>query len=183
MTPDFTVPEAGDFNYHREVKGPEGTAGLAERLSSLLKGGEIILLHGKLGSGKTCFTQGLGRGLGVVQNVVSPTFTLVNTYDGRLVVHHLDFYRIEPDASLEDIGVPEILDQVDDGQAVLVVEWPELFLPALAPQTPRLEMLATRGSGQDDRVWHLRGIPKVPETWVDVFTGGSSGRHGGGNLA
>ena len=128
---DHPIPAAAEFAFHREVHGPAGTGRLAEEASGLLCGGEIILLHGKLGAGKTCFTQGLCKGLAVTQNVVSPTFTLVNTYSGRLLVHHLDFYRIEPEADLTDIGVPDILDQVWDGDAVLVVEWPDPLLPEL----------------------------------------------------
>lgn len=168
------IPTVEGFSLQREVSGPAGTAGLGEDLSGLLRGGEIILLHGKLGSGKTCFTQGLCRGLDVVQNVVSPTFTLVNTYDGRLVVHHLDFYRVEPGASLEDIGVPDILDQADEGTAVVVVEWPGLLRADLAGTVPYLEFLVTGGAGSDDRIWHLRGVPSVPEPWAATFTGGAS---------
>ncbi len=169
---DHPIPSAEEFAFHREVRGPAGTARLGEEASGLLRGGEIILLHGKLGAGKTCFTQGLCRGLAVAQNVVSPTFTLVNSYSGRLLVHHLDFYRIEPGADLADIGIPGILDQVWDGTAVAVVEWPDLLLPELGKDVPRLELLATRGAGDDDRIWHLRGIPAVPGPWADLFADG-----------
>lgn len=168
---DHSIPAADQFPFRREVRGPEGTAGLGEKLSGLLKGGEIILLHGRLGAGKTCFTQGLCRGLAVGQNVVSPTFTLVNSYQGRLDVHHLDFYRIEPDADLMDIGVPDILDQVYDGTAVVVVEWPELFLDHLGSDHPRLELLATGGAEPDERIWHLGGTPVVPPEWATLFGG------------
>ena len=103
---DQSLPAAAEFEFHRLAHGPEGTAALGEEISGLLRGGEVILLHGSLGAGKTCFTQGMCRGLEVIQDVVSPTFTLVNSYDGRLLVHHLDFYRIEPGDNLMDIGVP-----------------------------------------------------------------------------
>ncbi|MCK9995072.1 MAG: tRNA (adenosine(37)-N6)-threonylcarbamoyltransferase complex ATPase subunit type 1 TsaE [Candidatus Krumholzibacteria bacterium] len=169
---DHPIPSAEEFVFRREVHGPEGTIQLAEEASGLLRGGEIILLHGKLGAGKTCFTQGLCRGLDVTQGVVSPTFTLVNTYSGRLLVHHLDFYRIEPEADLMDIGVPDILDQVWDGAAVAVVEWPDPLMPELGKDVPFLELLATRGAGPDDRIWHLRGVPTIPDRWADLFTDG-----------
>lgn len=169
---DHPIPSADEFDFHREVHGPAGTTRLAEEASGLLSGGEIMLLHGKLGAGKTCFTQGLCKGLAVTQNVVSPTFTLVNTYSGRLLVHHLDFYRIEPEADLTDIGVPDILDQVWDGDAVLVVEWPDPILPELGEDVMCLELLATQGGGPDDRIWHLRGAPTVPHRWATLFSGG-----------
>ena len=72
-----------------------------------------------------------------------------------------------------DIGVPDILEQVFDGDAVAVVEWPDLILPELGKDVPYLELLATRGTGDDDRIWHLRGTPTVPESWADLFTGGN----------
>ncbi len=169
---DHPIPSATEFTFHREVHGPAGTARLAEEASGLLRGGEIILLHGELGAGKTCFTQGLCRGLDIARGVVSPTFTLINSYAGRLLVHHLDLYRIEPGDDLTDIGIPDILEQVWDGMAVAVVEWPDLLLPELGKNVTRLELLATRGAGGDDRIWHLRGIPAVPDTWADLFTDG-----------
>ncbi len=168
-----------EFTCHREVRGPVETARLAEKAAGLLRGGEIILLHGSLGSGKTCFTQGLCRGLDVSQAVVSPTFTLVNTYTGRLVVHHLDFYRIDPGADLTDIGVPEILDQVWDKTAVAVVEWPELFLDEVGPYMPRIELLATHGTRDDDRIWHLRGVPRLSDPWIEIFGGQNTDKHPG----
>ena len=176
---DHSMPTPAEFTCYREVRGPAETFRLAEKLAGLLRGGEIILLHGSLGSGKTCFTQGLCRGLDVSQEVVSPTFTLVNTYTGRLLVHHLDFYRIEPGADMADIGVPEILDQVWDRRAVAVVEWPELFLMEIGPDMPRIELLATHGAKDNDRIWHLRGTPRLTEPWAEIFGGGNSDKHAG----
>jgi tRNA threonylcarbamoyladenosine biosynthesis protein TsaE len=171
---DSSLPLAAEFSFHRRVHGPADTTRLGEEAAGLLCGGEIILLYGDLGAGKTCFTQGLCRGLAVDLKVVSPTFTLVNTYSGRLVVHHLDFYRVEPEADLTDIGIPDILDQVADGGAVAVVEWPALLARQLGMDIPRLEMMATIGPAAEDRTWHLRGVPTVPEPWVDLFTDGDS---------
>jgi tRNA threonylcarbamoyladenosine biosynthesis protein TsaE len=176
---ESSLPNPAEFTCHRDVRGPEATARLGEDLAGLLNGGEIILLYGSLGSGKTCFTQGLCRGLAVSQDVVSPTFTLVNTYTGRLVVHHLDFYRIAPGADLADVGVPDILDQVWDRTAVAVVEWPELFLGEMGPDTPRVELLATGGADPDHRTWHLRGFPQLPESWAEIFSGGNREQHPG----
>ena len=176
---DHSLPTPTEFTFRRGVHGPAETARLAEELAGLLRGGEIILLHGSLGSGKTCFTQGLCRGLDVSRNVVSPTFTLVNTYTGRLVVHHLDFYRIDPGADLADIGVPDILEQVWDKTAVAVVEWPELFLEEMGSDMPRIELLATHGAEDDDRIWHLRGFPRLADPWIEIFGGGQDDNHPG----
>lgn len=161
------LPDPRGFPWRAAVHGPEGTAALGGRLAGLLRGGEIVLLHGPLGAGKTCFAQGLCRGLGIDTEVVSPTFTLVNTYRGRLTVHHLDFYRVEPGADLQDIGVPDVLDQVEGREAVAVVEWPRILLPALQG-LPYGEWLASPGPGPADRVWRLRGVPDLPAGWAQL---------------
>jgi len=166
------LPPAERFPYRRGVVGPAGTASLGERIASLLTGGEIILLWGALGAGKTCFSQGLARGLGITGEVASPTFTLVNTYPGQPTLHHLDFYRIDAEHDLTDIGVPEILDEVWDGTAVAVVEWPGPLLPSLGPQ-PRCELLVLPGQSAEERIWHLAGVPSVPPAWAALFGGGS----------
>jgi tRNA threonylcarbamoyladenosine biosynthesis protein TsaE len=171
MDTGHVVPDAATFPCGVETTGAEDTAALGERASALLRGGEVLLLHGGLGAGKTCFVQGLCRGLGVTAEVVSPTFTLVNTYEGRLRVHHLDFYRIESPADLPDIGVPDLLDEVEDGGAVVVAEWPGP-LTAVLGTLPRLELLATAGSGPDLRRWQLRGQPEPAAPWRSLFSGG-----------
>ena len=162
------IPGAEAFLCEVEVHGFEETMALGERVAALLKGGEIILLHGELGAGKTCFVQGLCRGLGITSEVVSPTFTLVNTYPGSLIVHHLDFYRVENDDSLDDIGVPDILDEVWDGSAVVLVEWPTPLLPHLGAD-PRIELLAANTGDENSRTWYLRGNPDVPDAWRKLW--------------
>ena len=85
---------------------PEETRSVAECLGRLCRGGETLLLNGDLGSGKTCFVQGLARGLGVPSGIVvaSPTFTIHAEYIGRLVLNHLDLYRLDDPVSQEGLG-------------------------------------------------------------------------------
>lgn len=102
--------------------GPEETIALAERIGALLHGGEIICYRGGLGAGKTTFTRGLSVGMGLGDEVTSPTFALVNEYRGReLSLIHFDMYRINGGADLETTG---FFDYMDDS-AVLAVEWSE----------------------------------------------------------
>jgi len=103
--------------------GPEATFRLGEILGGNLSSGDIVALIGDLGSGKTCLTQGIARGLGVSDKyqVTSPTFTLVNEYPGRLTLYHVDVYRLEGAVDLEDMGCEEFL----YGQGVTVIEWAE----------------------------------------------------------
>jgi tRNA threonylcarbamoyladenosine biosynthesis protein TsaE len=93
-------------------------AALARRLSA----GDVVLLHGELGAGKTAFVRGIAQGLGArVDDVSSPTFTLIQEYDsGRLTLYHVDLYRLNP-AEVDDLGLEEL---VDSG-GIVAIEWPD----------------------------------------------------------
>ena len=106
--------------------GPEDTRAIAASLASLLEVGDLLILTGDLGAGKTCFTQGLGAALGVQQRITSPTFTLANRYDGRLTLHHLDVYRLESVAETLDLDLPELLES-----GATVIEWGDRILEVL----------------------------------------------------
>ena len=103
-------------------RSEEETFGLAERLGAKLKGTEVVLLIGELGAGKTVFTQGLAVGAGVsdIRCVCSPTFTLVNVYQGRQTLYHIDLYRLEKASEIEDLGWEDYI-----GNGLVVVEWAE----------------------------------------------------------
>jgi tRNA threonylcarbamoyladenosine biosynthesis protein TsaE len=98
----------------------EETERLGARLGALLRAGDVVLLRGELGAGKTAFTRGLARGVGSDDLVTSPTFVLVNEYDGPLRLYHADLYRLDDPDSVADL---ELGDYARDG--VLIVEWPE----------------------------------------------------------
>jgi tRNA threonylcarbamoyladenosine biosynthesis protein TsaE len=99
------------------------TYNIAKQLAVSLQIPAHILLHGELGAGKTLFAKGLADGFGVndVDEVSSPTFTLINQYSGRVKIYHIDLYRIETGA-LESLGLDEVF---DDPQAAVIVEWAE----------------------------------------------------------
>jgi len=165
--PEHVIPTANDFSVQSVCPSADATAALGAAAARLLRGGETLLLFGPLGAGKTCFVQGLCRELNVHEDVISPSFTLANRYRGRLVVHHLDFYRIGPDDDLMDIGVDELLDEVTAGDAVLIAEWPNRLVP-LVPT--RLEWLVLPGAGAEERIWHVRGFPVLPTEWRGLLT-------------
>lgn len=107
---------------------PEETELLGEKLGQLLRGGEILAYRGDLGAGKTAFTRGLARGLGISQRVTSPTYTIVNEYEGgRLPLFHFDMYRLECADELFDIGWEDYLLR----GGICAVEWSENVSDAL----------------------------------------------------
>lgn len=93
--------------------------------------GDVFALSGELGSGKTCFTGGLARGLGIGEDyaITSPTFTLINEYPGRCRLYHCDVYRLQGSGELEGLGFDEYL----SGKGVMAIEWAEKILDALPP--------------------------------------------------
>ena len=123
----------------------EQTRAVAAVVAGLAVDGDLLVLVGDLGAGKTHFTQGFARSLGVTDPVTSPTFTLANRYEGELIVNHLDAYRVEDLTEAEDLALPELL---EDG--VTLIEWGDLILPALPADL--LEVRITLGEGDDDRV-------------------------------
>ena len=104
------------------TKSPEETELLGQKLGAVLRGGEVIAYRGDLGAGKTAFTRGLARGLGISMRVTSPTYTIVNEYTGgRLPLFHFDMYRLSSADDLFDIGWEDYLAR----GAVCAVEWSE----------------------------------------------------------
>jgi tRNA threonylcarbamoyladenosine biosynthesis protein TsaE len=151
------------------------TQALAGALAPLVRAGDLLLLSGDLGAGKTAFTQGLGRGLGITDPITSPTFTLANEYDGaRLRVHHLDVYRMESMAEVFDVDLPDLLD--DD--AVVVIEWGEAIVASVPADYLAVELLL--GDGDDDRILHLRAVgPSWARRWGQVESATLPWRGGG----
>ncbi len=111
-------PSGGVCLVRLATAGPDETRAAAAALAAALNDGDLLVLTGDLGAGKTCFTQGLGRGLGIDDRLTSPTFTLANRYHGRLTLNHLDVYRLDSLAETMDLGLTELL---EDG--VTVIEW------------------------------------------------------------
>ena len=130
---------------------------LAGAIAGLVDDGDLLVLVGDLGAGKTAFTQGFAAALGVDVPVTSPTFTLANRYEGRLIVNHLDVYRLEDLVEARDLAIPELLEQ-----GVTLIEWGGMILPALPAD--RLHVSITFGDGDDDRRIELR---TVGDRWGD----------------
>jgi tRNA threonylcarbamoyladenosine biosynthesis protein TsaE len=141
----------------------EDTIKFGEKLGSLLKMGDIICLNGDLGAGKTTLSKSIGAGLGVKEYITSPTFTLINEYEGRLPLYHFDVYRLNSYEELEDLGVEDYF----YGDGVCLVEWAEKIsedLPEL-----RLEIYLARGDSDDKRVLKMKAFGNRYKTLTKEF--------------
>lgn len=108
------------------INSIEDTERLAQTIAMLVTRGDVLLLHGDLGAGKTTFSQFFGKALGIEQKITSPTFNIIKSYEGKLPFHHMDCYRLE--GAEDDLG----FDEYFYGDGVTIVEWPEMieeFLP------------------------------------------------------
>ncbi|MGQ9879897.1 MAG: tRNA (adenosine(37)-N6)-threonylcarbamoyltransferase complex ATPase subunit type 1 TsaE [Armatimonadota bacterium] len=124
----------------------EHTRQLGEAFAQVLQPGDIIWLRGELGAGKTTLSQGIARGLGVSEPVVSPTFTLIREHRGRLSFFHADAYRLEGAEQAADLGLQEYFER----GGVFAIEWPEHIADALPDE--RLEVLLEDGGDVHRRV-------------------------------
>ena len=112
---------AEEHPLERSTSDEEQTRALGARLGAALQRGDVVLLSGDLGTGKTCLTQGIGRGLGCGATVNSPSFVLMNEYQGRETLFHCDLYRLEDVEELDDLGLWDYA----EARASSWIEWPE----------------------------------------------------------
>ncbi len=131
----------------------EETEALGARLANALTEGRVVAFTGDLGAGKTAFVSGMAKALGVEERVTSPTFTIVNEYEGgRLPLFHFDMYRLGSAEELFHIGWEDYLAR----GGVCAVEWSENVEEAIEPDAVRVSIL--RGEGEDDRIVHIEGV-------------------------
>ena len=126
---------------------PEETIALAKKIGALLRAGDCIAYYGDLGAGKTALVQGIAKGLGVSSHVTSPTFTIVNEYEGRLPLYHFDVYRIYDPDEMYEIGYDEYI----NGDGVCIVEWAELIEELFPEKYLKITILKDNEKGIDYR--------------------------------
>lgn len=140
---------AGSRLFHSN--SPEQSIRIAESLGKTLIPGDLILLSGTLGAGKTTFTRGLARGLDVTERyITSPTFTLVNEYDGRIPFFHIDLYRLGGEDEVSDLGLEEMF-----SRGAVVIEWAERAGTLLPAERMEIEL---KVSGEESREIEMKGI-------------------------
>jgi tRNA threonylcarbamoyladenosine biosynthesis protein TsaE len=133
------------------TRSADETLALAGTVGEMLRAGDVVSLAGGLGAGKTVFARGVARALGVTEPVVSPSFTIVREYDGRVPLVHVDVYRLDTYQELHDLGFEEVVR--DD--AVTLVEWGDV-IDGMLPGD-RLDVRMAVGAADDERVVELEG--------------------------
>lgn len=151
--------------YTLKLTSLEDTERLAKILSGEISGGTVILLSGDLGSGKTTFSQFLGKYLGVKRRMTSPTFNIIKSYNGNVKLHHMDCYRLED--SEEDLGFDEYFNDND----IALVEWPQFIAEFLPEEVIKLDI---KYVNDNERSVTIEGTGaenvKIAEVVYDQFT-------------
>lgn len=124
---------------------------LGRRLGETVEGGTVVALRGGLGAGKTTFTKGFAAGLGIDEEVTSPTYTIVSEYEGRLRLHHVDAYRLSGAEDFDSVGGEDLL---SDSGGVCLIEWSERIVGALPPDAA---VAAFEVQGDGSRVLTIEG--------------------------
>lgn len=138
----------------------EETRALGRRLANQLRPGDTVLLRGDLGSGKSELTRGLAAGLGVRETVTSPSFTILNVYEsGRVPLYHFDWYRLESEEELYEMGMDEYL----GGDGIAVVEWPDQCPGALPEDALEIRLRFTDETTREAEIRRLGRFHEVDE--------------------
>ena len=137
------------MTYTLATGSPEETRAFAQRLGALLQPGDVLVLAGEMGAGKTAFTKGVALALGIEEQVASPTFTIVREYAASIPLVHVDVYRLDHVQELHDLGLDDLLGE----EAITVVEWGDKVSAALPGD--RLDIRIEFGEGDDDRVFTI----------------------------
>jgi tRNA threonylcarbamoyladenosine biosynthesis protein TsaE len=131
------------------------TFALGERIAGLLSDGSVVALEGALGSGKTHLTKGIAFGLGISENITSPTYTIISEYQSSVCrLYHIDAYRLNNDKDFEDIGGLEII----NSNGISVIEWSDKILKSLPENTITISFNIT---GQSSRTIMITGVKKI----------------------
>ena len=124
------------MNLNLITKSPEETINLGKDVSKLVKPGDILAFYGELGAGKTCFIQGISLGLEVKDYVTSPSFTIINEYQGKVPIYHFDLFRLDNAEEILELGYEEYF----YGEGLTVIEWAEKIEQLLPKENLKIEI-------------------------------------------
>ena len=149
----FDEKQMENRNENWTTANPMETQTLGEKIGKTLKQGDVIALIGDLGTGKTCLTQGIARGVGIAADEVvnSPSYILINEYNGRIPIYHIDLYRLEDSAEIAELGLSEYM----EGDGICIIEWAERMADALPDTT--ITICITLEEVSDNKTFALIG--------------------------
>lgn len=140
----------------KESFSPKETEDIAKELASCIKPGGIVCLYGELGTGKTAFAKGFAKGLGIEEEILSPTFTIMQSYVGRLPFHHFDVYRIADPEEMNELGYEEFF----FSGGVCLIEWANLIEDIIPPEAIRITIEKDMRQGVEYRKISIREAAK-----------------------
>ena len=143
-----------DFLIELLPKSPDETFDIGRRIGALLQPGSIVALNGVLGSGKTYLTKGIAFGLGIKENITSPTYTIINEYNAYCTFYHIDAYRLNGDKDFTDIGGNEII----ESGGICVIEWSERISKSLPDEKISIRLEIT---GPSSRLIRIEGLKEL----------------------
>lgn len=143
------------------TRSEEETFAIGRKLGEMAQPGQIFCLEGDLGTGKTVLAKGMARGLGVTDDVVSPTFTIVHEYKGRLPFYHFDIYRLEDEDELDEVGWNDYIGS--DG--VVLIEWADQVQEAMPEDAVWIRIQKDLDKGVDYRLITISGGEKDADSW------------------
>lgn len=149
------------MNFELSLPSPDATSSLGRLLGETARRGDVLLLTGDLGAGKTTLSQGLAAGLGIEEPVTSPTFTLLNEYRGRLMFYHFDLYRL----TAEEIESQGLYEYWEEPRGVVAIEWPERLQGWLVPESSL--SLALTITPEGGRRATLSATGSAGERWLE----------------
>jgi tRNA threonylcarbamoyladenosine biosynthesis protein TsaE len=144
------------------TESAEETSNIGEQLGRLLSSGNIICLSGDLGAGKTAFTKGIAKGMGIEDYVTSPTYTIINEYEGRLPLYHFDVYRLNDVEEMYELGYEEYF----FGDGVVVLEWADIVRDIIPGERLWITILNTKGDNSREII-----IEPTGETYDNIVKG------------
>jgi tRNA threonylcarbamoyladenosine biosynthesis protein TsaE len=143
-----------DFPSEIVSGSPDETFDIGRRIAAFLLPGSTVALNGVLGSGKTYLTKGIAFGLGIDENITSPTYTIINEYQASCAFYHIDVYRLNGDRDFEDIGGNEII----ESGGICVIEWSEKIPKSLPDEKITINMEIT---GHSSRLIRIEGMKEL----------------------
>lgn len=145
----------------KNLNSLEDTKKFGIKLGNVLKPGDILCLNGDLGAGKTTLTKSIGEGLGVEDYITSPTFALINEYEGKYPVYHFDTYRLENIEEVDDLGFDEYI----YGKGVSIIEWADRIEKVLPREKTIIDI--KNGNNKEERILNISGFGKRYEEIIE----------------